>query len=193
MIQVAALYHLPRSKTPPPCARLCWRCGEEQAIKRRCCWPRRDQRHDCWHRGGLAAVIAHIRALPGCADIEVKYATAPAMPFGRMKVKLKREIVTMGVEGIDPKAIVGTYVEPQDWNALIRDPDTILIDTRNDYEVAIGTFEGAIDPQTQSFRQFPDWFRSQRAQLLGEGKRPKVAMFCTGGIRCEKIHRFPQG
>jgi UPF0176 protein len=86
------------------------------------------------------------------------------------------------VEGIDPLASVGTYVEPQDWNALIADPDTIVIDTRNDYEVAVGTFAGAIDPHTRSFREFPAWFREQREALLGQGRAPKVAMFCTGGI-----------
>jgi len=107
-----------------------------------------------------------------------------------MKVRLKREIVTMGVAGIDPLDSVGTYVAPQDWNALIADPDTIVIDTRNDYEVAAGTFLGAIDPQTQSFRDFPGWFRAERERLLGQGKPPRVAMFCTGGIRCEKSTAF---
>ena len=139
---------------------------------------------------GIAAVLDHIRALPGCADLEVKFSRAPAMPFHRMKVRLKREIVTMGQPGIDPLASVGTYVDPADWNALIADPATIVIDTRNDYEVAIGTFERAIDPQTASFRDFPDWFRARRGELLGQGEAPKVAMFCTGGIRCEKSTAF---
>ncbi len=139
---------------------------------------------------GIAAVLGHIRALPGCADLDVKFSRAPAMPFHRMKVRLKREIVTMGVADIDPLASVGTYVAPADWNALIADPETIVIDTRNDYEVAIGTFEGAIDPQTDSFRDFPRWFRERREELLGQGKEPKVAMFCTGGIRCEKSTAF---
>ncbi len=139
---------------------------------------------------GIAAVLGHIRALPGCADLDVKFSRAPAMPFHRMKVRLKREIVTMGVADIDPLASVGTYVAPADWNALIADPETIVIDTRNDYEVAIGTFEGAIDPQTNSFRDFPRWFRERRDALLGQGKEPKVAMFCTGGIRCEKSTAF---
>jgi UPF0176 protein len=139
---------------------------------------------------GIAAVLGHIRALPGCADLDVKFSRAPAMPFHRMKVRLKREIVTMGVADIDPLASVGTYVAPADWNALIADPETIVIDTRNDYEVAIGTFKGAIDPQTDSFRDFPRWFRERRDALLGQGKEPKVAMFCTGGIRCEKSTAF---
>ena len=138
----------------------------------------------------IAAVLDHIRALPGCAALDVKFSTAAAMPFHRMKVRLKREIVTMGQPGIDPNRSVGTYVEPQDWNALIADPDTIVIDTRNDYEVAVGTFDRAIDPKTASFRDFPAWFRAERERLLGEGKAPKVAMFCTGGIRCEKSTAF---
>jgi UPF0176 protein len=138
----------------------------------------------------IAAVLDHIRSLPGCAALDVKFSRAPAMPFHRMKVRLKAEIVTMGQPGIDPLASVGTYVAPADWNALIADPETILIDTRNDYEVAIGTFQGAIDPQTASFRDFPDWFRACRDELLGQGKAPKVAMFCTGGIRCEKSTAF---
>ena len=139
---------------------------------------------------GLAAVLDHIRALPGCAGLEVKFSDAPAMPFQRMKVRLKKEIVTLGVEGIDPLASVGTYVSPHDWNALIADPDTIVIDTRNAYEVAAGTFAGAIDPGTRTFREFPDWFRANRERLLGTGTPPKVAMFCTGGIRCEKSTAF---
>jgi UPF0176 protein len=101
---------------------------------------------------------------------------------------LKKEIVTLGVEGIDPKREVGTYVQPEDWNALISDPHTVLIDTRNDYEVAIGTFEGAVDPKTKSFSEFPDWFREHRDELA-QGKT-KFAMFCTGGIRCEKSTAF---
>lgn len=110
------------------------------------------------------------------------------MPFYRMKVRLKNEIVTLGVDGIDPKREVGTYVQAEDWNALISDPDTVLIDTRNDYEVAIGTFEGAIDPRTKSFSEFPEWFRAHREELAA-GKA-KFAMFCTGGIRCEKSTAF---
>ena len=134
--------------------------------------------------GGVAAVLDHIRTLPGCADLEVKFSTASEMPFYRMKVRLKREIVTMGQPDVDPTASVGRYVDPADWNALIADPDTVVIDTRNDYEVAVGTFEGAVDPNTKSFRDFPKWFEENREDLL-EGKK-RVAMFCTGGIRCEK-------
>ena len=136
----------------------------------------------------LAAVLDHIRALPGCADLEVKFSAAPEMPFHRMKVRVKREIVTMGEPDIDPALSAGHYVDPHDWNALIADPDTIVIDTRNDYEVAVGTFAGAVDPQTPTFRDFPAWFRENRDALL-DGKK-KVAMFCTGGIRCEKSTAF---
>ncbi|OCC25691.1 hypothetical protein MB02_01690 [Croceicoccus estronivorus] len=141
-------------------------------------------------REGIARVLDHIRTLPDCADLDVKLSTASTMPFHRMKVRLKREIVTMGEPGIDPRASVGTYVEPPAWNALISDPDTIVIDTRNDYEVAVGTFAGAIDPKTATFRDFPEWFRRERDKLLGSGKPVKVAMFCTGGIRCEKSTAF---
>ena len=141
---------------------------------------------------GIAAVLEEIRKLPDCADLDVKLSDAATMPFHRMKVRIKREIVTMGQPDIDPRASTGTYVDPQDWNALIADPGTIIIDTRNDYEVAVGTFARAIDPQTSTFRDFPAWFRENRDSLLGAdpASRPKVAMFCTGGIRCEKSTAF---
>lgn len=138
----------------------------------------------------IGRALAVIRALPGCADLDVKLSGAATMPFHRLKVRVKREIVTMGQPDIDPLRSVGTYVDAADWNALIADPATIVIDTRNDYEVAIGTFERAIDPATASFREFPDWFRARREELLGAGEQPRVAMFCTGGIRCEKSTAF---
>jgi len=125
-------------------------------------------------------------ALPGCADLEWKDSHASAMPFLRLKVRVKAEIVTMGVAETDPSRLVGTYVAPEDWNALISDPDTLLIDTRNAYEVELGTFKGAIDPETSSFREFPAWFETFRSKLAHQGRKPKIAMFCTGGIRCEK-------
>ncbi len=140
---------------------------------------------------GIAAVLDHIRTIPGCAEFDVKYSSAATMPFNRLKVRLKREIVTMGQPQVDPTASVGRYVDPMDWNALIADPDTIVIDTRNDYEVSIGQFEGAVDPETESFRDFPKWFRDHREELLS-GKK-KVAMYCTGGIRCEKSTSFLRG
>ena len=116
------------------------------------------------------------------SDLRTKESYDETMPFYRTRVKLKKEIVTMGVQGIDPNHVVGTYVKPEDWNALISDPDVALVDTRNSYEVAIGTFKNAADPQTETFRQFPDYVKSN----MNPAKNKKVAMFCTGGIRCEK-------
>jgi UPF0176 protein len=120
------------------------------------------------------------------ADLEHKESFASEHPFYRMKVKLKKEIVTLGVPGVSPTNKVGTYVKPEDWNALISDPDVILIDTRNDYEVDIGTFKGAIDPKTTTFREFPEYV----ARHFDKTKHKKVAMFCTGGIRCEKASSY---
>lgn len=139
---------------------------------------------------GIAAVVAGIRALPGCAEMEVKFSRAASLPFHRLKIRIKTEIVTMGQPGIDPRLKAGRYIPPQEWNSLISDPETIVIDTRNDYEVEIGSFKRAINPKTASFREFPAWFRAERDKLLGQGKQPKVAMFCTGGIRCEKSTAF---
>lgn len=135
---------------------------------------------------GVRTVLAYLRAQPEFVGLEHKESRASKMPFLRMKVKLKKEIVTMGVENIDPNKVVGTYVAPQDWNALISDPDTIVIDTRNDYETAIGVFRGAVDPQTKTFREFPEWVRNN----TGLHNKPKIAMYCTGGIRCEKATAF---
>ena len=141
-------------------------------------------------RAGIDRVLDHIRNWPGFSDLDVKFSSATTMPFHRMKVRVKQEIVTMGQPDLDPASDAGTYVDPQDWNALIDDPDTIVIDTRNDYEVSIGSFAGAVDPMTASFRDFPDWFARERQRLLGSGKPPRVAMFCTGGIRCEKASAY---
>jgi UPF0176 protein len=135
-------------------------------------------------------VLEHVRKLVGEDNLEVKYSRAATQPFHRMKVRIKREIVTMGEPDLDPTQSAGRYVAAEDWNALIREPGTILIDTRNDYEVSVGTFAGAINPQTRTFREFPAWFRAERERLLGDGVAPKVAMFCTGGIRCEKATAF---
>ena len=133
-------------------------------------------------RAGIDTVLAHLRADPRFAALEHKESWALAQPFNRLKVKLKAEIVTMGVPDIDPTASAGTYVDPQDWNALISDPEVLVIDTRNDYEVEIGQFAGAENPETTSFREFPQYVDQA---LAGQQKR-KVAMYCTGGIRCEK-------
>ncbi|MBE0471348.1 MAG: rhodanese-related sulfurtransferase [Methyloprofundus sp.] len=133
-------------------------------------------------RTGIDAVLNWLRSDSRLAGIESKESYESEMPFYRTKVKLKKEIVTMGVENIDPKKIVGTYVKPQDWNALISDPEVILIDTRNDYEVQIGGFKNAINPVTETFREFPQYVKEN----LDPNKHKKVAMYCTGGIRCEK-------
>jgi UPF0176 protein len=130
----------------------------------------------------IQALLSHFNNDPRLAGIDVKFSYDDTQPFYRAKVKLKKEIVTMGVEGIDPKQIVGTYVEPKDWNALISSPDVLLVDTRNDYEVQIGTFKNALNPHTTNFRQFPEYVQKN----LDPAKHKKVAMFCTGGIRCEK-------
>ncbi|WP_193174833.1 rhodanese-related sulfurtransferase [Oricola nitratireducens] len=137
-------------------------------------------------REGIDRLIAFLRAQPEFAGLEYKESYAGKEPFLRMKVRLKKEIVTMGVPGTDPTQIVGTYVDPADWNDLIADPGTVVVDTRNDYEYAIGTFEKAVNPETTSFREFPDWVRRHDNDLKGK----KVAMFCTGGIRCEKATAF---
>ena len=137
-------------------------------------------------RRGIDAAIAHIQSLPGCGNLEWKESTASAQPFPRMKVKLKKEIVTLGQPDVDPLAAVGHYVNPEDWNELIQSPDVVTIDTRNDYEVAIGTFQGAIDPKTETFRDFPTWWEENKERFHNK----RVAMFCTGGIRCEKSTNY---
>ena len=131
---------------------------------------------------GIDTVLEFLGAQPGLDNISHKESYTDVNPFHRTKVKLKKEIVTMGVEGIDPNQVVGTYVKPKDWNALISDPEVLLVDTRNDYEVEIGTFKGALNPDTETFREFPQYVQDN----LDKSKHKKVAMFCTGGIRCEK-------
>ncbi len=130
--------------------------------------------------------MGEIRRLPGCGDLEWKESRAQHMPFRKMKVRLKREIVTMGQPNVDPRAAVGRYVEPAHWNQLIRSPDVSVIDTRNSYEVAIGTFEGSINPATERFGEFPDWWEENESRL----RSTRIAMFCTGGIRCEKATNY---
>lgn len=137
-------------------------------------------------RAGIDAALAHLRGLPGCADLEWKESHTDKVPFARLKVRLKREIVSMGVPDTDPVARVGHYVQPADWNALIAAPDVVVIDTRNEYEVAIGSFAGAVDPGTGSFREFPGWWRANSDRFAGK----RIAMFCTGGIRCEKSTNY---
>jgi len=190
MYTIAALYHFTRFENPAavqgPLKALCLAQGvsgtlllAHEGINGTIAGP----------RGGIDAVLAHIRALPGCADLEWKESQAQEQPFNRMKVRLKREIVTMGQPDIDPLARVGHYVDPAEWNALIRSPDVAVIDTRNDYEVAIGTFEGAVDPETASFRDFPAWWEANKERFHNK----RIAMFCTGGIRCEKSTNYLMG
>lgn len=145
----------------------------------------------CGTHNAITALLAHFQKDPHLADIQPKYSFAAEPAFHRMKVRLKQEIVTMGQPNIDPQGSAGTYVKPQDWNALIARDDTLVIDTRNAYEVAIGTFDGAVDPKTDSFRAFPAWIDNYLAQL--EEKPKNIAMFCTGGIRCEKSTAYLVG
>lgn len=187
MITIAALYHFARVADPAalraPLVDICAAHGvrgslllAREGINGTIAGP----------RTGIDAVLAHIRAIDRFALTEHKESYAESMPFGRMKVKLKREIVTMGKPDVDPIAQVGSYVAPQDWNALIASDDVAVIDTRNDYEVGIGTFKGAIDPNIRSFRDFPEWWAANRDAYRGK----RIAMFCTGGIRCEKSTNY---
>ena len=184
---VAALYHFTRFEDPAalrgPLAALCDRVGLRGTLLLA-----REGINGtvAGSRAGIDAVLAHIRALPGCADLEWKESRADRPPFARMKVRLKREIVTMGQPDVDPRARVGHYVAPREWNDLIRQPDVAVIDTRNDYEVAIGSFEGAIDPGTARFRDFPAWWEANKHRFHNK----RIAMFCTGGIRCEKSTNY---
>ena len=143
---------------------------------------------------GVRAVLAYLKDDPifnnRLANLVHKESWSTKPPFYRTKVKLKKEIVTMGVPTVNPNETVGQYVKPEDWNALIADPEVVLIDARNTYEVNIGTFKGAIDPQTKSFSELPDWLLQHPKLKTTETKKPKVAMFCTGGIRCEKSTAF---
>lgn len=137
-------------------------------------------------RANIDQLLAYLRTDPRLADLPHKESLADKPPFYRMKVKLKKEIVTMGVDGINPTELVGQYIKPEDWNSLISDPDVLLVDTRNDYEVDVGTFKGAVNPRITTFREFPEYVKNN----FDPDKQPRVAMFCTGGIRCEKASAF---
>lgn len=139
---------------------------------------------------GVAQLLARLRRVPGLEPLEAKVSWAPRQAFQRLKVRLKREIVTMGCPTVKPAEQVGTYVPPEQWDQLIDDPDTLVIDTRNRYEVAIGSFAGAIDPGTDSFREFPQWVERELRPLVAERRPRAIAMFCTGGIRCEKASAY---
>ena len=134
----------------------------------------------------IATVLNLLRSLEGFQDLEHKESTASKPPFVRLKVKIKPEIVTLGLPEVKPNQQVGTYVDPQDWNQIISDPEVVVIDTRNDYEVEIGSFQRAKNPNTESFREFPEYIQDN----LDPAKHSKVAMFCTGGIRCEKASSY---
>ena len=190
MFTVAALYHFTRFEDPDalrPGIRAVCEAGDvrgtlllaREGINGTIAGP----------RAGIDAALAYLRSLPGCADLEWKESTASSAPFAKLKVRLKKEIVTMGQPDVDPLARVGHYVEAQDWNDLIRQPDVAVIDTRNDYEVAIGTFEGAVDPETRSFGEFPAWWEANKERFHNK----RIAMFCTGGIRCEKSTNYLLG
>ncbi len=138
---------------------------------------------------GVRALLDYIKSDERISDLEHKESWAEENPFYRMKVRLKKEIVTLGVEGVSPKKSVGEYIDPENWNEFISDPDVVVVDTRNDYEVEIGTFKGAVDPETTSFRELPEWVEGQDNLLKGK----KIAMFCTGGIRCEKSTNYLLG
>jgi len=135
---------------------------------------------------GIRAVLDYLRSDARLATLTHKESWADTMPFYRLKVKLKREIVTMGVPDIDPETMAGQYVTPEKWNDLISDPEVVVVDVRNDYEVTIGSFQGAVNPKTESFTEFPEWVQAQSSDTGLLRKKKKVAMFCTGGIRCEK-------
>ena len=190
MLIIAALYHFTRFPDPAALKGPLQALAEAQGIKGSLLIAAEGINGTiAGSRAAIDAMLAHLRALPGCADLEHKESFAEAQPFGRMKVRLKREIVTMGQPDIDPRARVGHYVAAQDWNALISEPDVAVIDTRNDYEVEIGTFRSAVDPGTRSFRDFPAWWQANKDRFHNK----RIAMFCTGGIRCEKSTNYLLG
>jgi len=190
MLSVAALYHFARLPDPvatrAPLLELCLSQGVKGSLLLAA---EGINGTIAGSRAGIDAVLSHLRAVPGFAALEHKESHAETPPFTRMKVKLKREIVTMGQPDIDPVARVGGYVAAKDWNDLIAQPDVVLIDTRNDYEVSIGTFNGAVNPNTRAFRDFPQWWHDNKAAYAGK----RIAMFCTGGIRCEKSTNYLLG
>ena len=190
MITVAALYHFTRFDQPQtlkdPLQDKCDALGLTGSLLLA---PEGINGTIAGNQENIIAALDYLRALPGCSDLEHKLSHASTPPFPRMKVKLKKEIVSMGQPDVDPKARVGHYVEARDWNALIKSPDVAVIDTRNDFEVGIGSFVGAINPDTESFRDFPAWWEENKARFHNK----KVAMFCTGGIRCEKSTNYLLG
>ncbi|MEM6896271.1 MAG: rhodanese-related sulfurtransferase [Pseudomonadota bacterium] len=187
MFTVAALYHFTRFEDPgalrPGLTAVC-EAGEVKGTLLLA--PEGINGTIAGPRAGIDAALAAIRALPGCGGLEWKESTTTQAPFKKLKVRLKREIVTMGQPQVRPAEGTGRYVEAADWNALITAPDVVTIDTRNDYEVAIGSFAGAVNPETKSFGEFPAWWQANKNRFAGK----RVAMFCTGGIRCEKSTNY---
>lgn len=190
MLTVAAFYHFTRIADPAglraPLHAFCTAMGVKGSIL---VAPEGINGTIAGTRDGIDAVLSHLRGLPGFAALEHKESPAPEMPFGKMKVRLKREIVTMGQPDVDPTTGTGHYVAPADWNRVISAPDVVVIDTRNDYEVRIGTFAAAINPGTTAFGEFPAWWQANKQRFAGR----RIAMFCTGGIRCEKSTNYLLG
>ena len=187
MLTVAAFYHFTRFADPAALRAVLIKVCQANGVKGSVLLAREGINGTiAGPRDSIDAVLAHVRALPGCAELEWKESPAHSMPFGRMKVRIKAEVVTMGQPDVDPKARVGHYVVPKDWNELISAPDVVVIDTRNQYEVQIGTFLGAVDPGTHAFREFPAWWEANRQRF----HHKRIAMFCTGGIRCEKSTNY---
>lgn len=190
MFTIAALYHFTRFADPaaikPPLLALCHAQGVKGSLLLA---GEGINGTIAGNREGVDEVLAYLRELPGCAGLDWKESFSDTPPFGRMKVRLKREIVTMGQPDINPLARVGHYVDAADWNALIASSGVAVIDTRNDYEVAIGTFQGAVDPDTRAFGDFPAWWQENKNRFIGK----RIAMFCTGGIRCEKSTNYLLG
>ncbi|MDA9274704.1 rhodanese-related sulfurtransferase [bacterium] len=190
MITIAALYHFTRFEDADALRPVVRALCNEQDVKGTILFANEGVNGTiAGPRAGIDAVLAHLRSLPGCAGLEWKESFAEKQIFGKIKVRLKREIVTMGQPDVDPLSAVGNYVQAKDWNDLIAQDDVVVIDTRNDYEVAIGTFDGAIDPETSTFGQFPAWWEANKDRFHNK----KVAMFCTGGIRCEKSTNYLLG
>ena len=183
MFIVAALYHFTRFKDHRKlCDPLQNKCNSSGVTGSLLVAPEGINGTISGSRQGIDNVIEYIKKLPGCSNIEHKESVASLPPFPRMKVKIKKEIVTMGQPDVNPAEKVGKYVEPKDWDSFINASDVVLIDTRNDYEVGIGSFKGAINPKTKRFSEFPEWWEENTDKFMNK----KIAMFCTGGIRCEK-------
>ena len=190
MFIVAALYHFTRFKDHRKlCDPLQNKCNSSGVTGSLLVAPEGINGTISGSRQGIDNVIEYIKTLPGCSGIEHKESVASLPPFPRMKVKIKKEIVTMGQPDVNPAEKVGKYIEPKDWDSFTNASDVVLIDTRNDYEVGIGTFKGAINPKTKSFSEFPEWWEENKDKFQNK----KIAMFCTGGIRCEKSTNYLLG